>query len=293
MPARKDVPEPVKRLVRRAYARVGEATVAMRLPPGFIVIGAQRCGTTSLFRALTAHPQVLRPAFHKGVNYFDVNYHRGERWYFGHFPVAGYARRRAAGYGAPVAFEASGYYVYHPLAIERLARDLPAVRLVVMLRDPVERAFSAYKHEYARGFERETFGAALALEDERLKDEIDRMRADPSYQSFSHRHHSYLRRGHYAEQLERVFEHFAPSRVHVIFSEAYFADPAAEYRGLLAFLGLRSFRPASFGQYNARQSEPMPPAIRQSLDDHYQSHNQHLAKLLSRPLPWPGWGLAE
>ena len=137
-------PKPLKHAGRRAYLRIGVATAPLRLKPAFLMIGAQRCGTTSLFRALAAHPQVVHPAFHKGVNYFDLNYYRGPDWYRGHFPVEEIARRRRAGSGDPVAFEASGYYLYHPFAMERIGRDLPDVKLVVMLRDPVERAFSAH-----------------------------------------------------------------------------------------------------------------------------------------------------
>ena len=92
--------------------------------------------------------------------------------------MARIAQAATARHGGPMSFEASGYYMYHPFAMERLARDMPGVKLVVMLRDPVERAFSAYKHEYARGYEWESFEKALELEDERLVGEIDRMRAD-------------------------------------------------------------------------------------------------------------------
>jgi hypothetical protein len=283
---RSHAPEPVKHAVRRVYAHVGEATVALRLQPSFILIGAQRCGTTSLFRALTAHPQVARPAFHKGVNYFDVNYHRSPRWYQGHFPLASVTRRRAAGYGEPAAFEASGYYLYHPFALERMARDLPEVKLVAMLRDPVERAFSAYKHEYARGFEQEGFEKALDLEDGRLAGEVDRMRQDPRYQSFSYRHHSYRHRGHYADQLERALGLFPSSQVHIIDSEAYFERPAQVYRDLLTFLNLQRFEPSSFGRHNARPGPPMMPTTRSALKDYYAPHDERLTKLLGRPLRW-------
>ena len=285
---RKTAPLPVKRAGRRAYLRVGTATAPLRLPPEFIVIGAQRCGTTSLFRALMAHPQIVRPAFHKGINYFDLNYYRGMSWYRGHFPIAEIARRRTARSGPPAAFEASGYYLYHPFAIERIARELPGVKLVVMLRDPVERAFSAYKHEYARGYEWENFEQALKLEDERLTGEIERMRRDLSYESFPHRHHSYRHRGHYADQLDRVYQHVPPARVHVIESEAFFAQPSLEYQRLLGFLGLRPFGPASFDRYNARPGEPMAAQVRQSLTEHYRPHDERLARLLGRPPVWAG-----
>ena len=212
---------------------------------------ARRCGTTSLFRALTAHPQVVRPAFHKGINYFDLNYQRGMPWYRGHFPVAPIAEAVTARHGGPMSFEASGYYMYHPFALERIARDLPQVKLVVMLRDPAERAYSAYRHELSRGYEWETFEKALALEDERLVGEVDRMRADVSYESFPHRHHSYRHRGHYADLLQRAFELFPREQVHVLDSEMFFGKPAQEYQRLLTFLGLRPFEQITFGRHNA------------------------------------------
>jgi hypothetical protein len=280
------IPWPLQQAGRRAYARLGEATAGVRLLPSFIMIGVQRCGTTSLFRALREHPQVKRATFRKGVNYFDLNYYRGMRWYQGHFPVAEIARRTTARNGGPVAFEASGYYLYHPFALERLARDLPETKLLAMLRDPAERAFSAYKHEYARGFEHESFERALELEDERLAGEIDRMREDIRYESLSHRHHSYRHRGHYAEQLERAFGLFPAEQVHVMDSEAYFDQPEREYRNLLSFLGLYPHEPTGFRQVNARPSGPMPLKTRQMLEEYYAPHDERLAKLLGRPLRW-------
>ncbi|HEY7431962.1 MAG TPA: sulfotransferase domain-containing protein [Streptosporangiaceae bacterium] len=286
MSARKAAPEVVKRTGRVVYVTVGAATARLRPRPGFILAGAQRCGTTSLFRALLAHPQVVRPTFHKGINYFDLNYYRGERWYRGHFPVTAGARRRAAGYGSPAVFEASGYYLYHPFAAERIARDLPGVKLVVMLRDPVERAFSAYKHERARGYETEDFERALELEDARLAGEIDRMRDDLRYESFPHRHHSYRHRGQYAEQLARLLEHVPASQLHVIESESFFASPAVEYQRLVEFLRLAAFQPATFDRYNARPGAGLADTTRRALAEHYRPHDERLAALLGHK---PGW----
>ena len=101
-------------------------------------------------------------------------------------------------------FESSPYYMFHPLAAGRIARDLPGVKLLVLVRDPVERAYSAHAHELARGFETEPFERALELEDERLGGEAERITADPAYLSHSQQHHAYVARGQYADQLERA-----------------------------------------------------------------------------------------
>jgi hypothetical protein len=156
-----------------------------------------------------------------------------------------------------------------------------------MLRDPVERAFSAYKHERACGFEcAESFEKALDLEDERLAGEVDRIRRDPRYEGFSHRHHSYRRRGHYAEQLERVFTLFPRSQVHIVVSETFFSRPAQEYDRVLQFLGLRPFRPLAFTRLKAHPSSPMATSTRTMLQQYYAPHDERLAGMLGRPALW-------
>ncbi|GAA5021890.1 hypothetical protein GCM10023258_11670 [Terrabacter aeriphilus] len=281
------VPEPLHELSRATYSRVSQATRSLRALPDFIVIGGQRCGTTSLFKNIAEHPQVLRPGIEKGVDYYSLYPQRGIDWYRGNFPIRALARLRTARHGEPQVFEACTYYMFHPFAIERIARDLPDVKLVAMLRDPVERAFSAYKHEFARGFETEPdFVRALDLEDSRLAGEVERMAADPTYESHAHRHHAYRARGQYAEQLERVFAHFPREQVFVCDSESYFAQPAEQYRELTRFLGLEDYLPARFDQFNARPSKPMPEEARARLVEYYAPHDRALTELLGRQ---PGW----
>ena len=276
------------RLTRR-HLLAGSASLALaqNSAPPLIRPAALRPGdTVGLITPATyvSDPDRLALA-ERTLRFFDLNYHRGAQWYRGHFPVTEIARLRTGRHGPPAAFEASGYYLYHPQAAERLGHDMPTVKLVVMLRDPVERAFSAHKHEFARGYEQEDFPRALELEDDRLAGEVERIAADPAYESFAHRHHSYRHRGQYAEQLERFYEFFPRTQVHVIDSAAYFSQPAQEYQRLLAFLDLRSFEPA-FAPANSRPGPPMDAGCRRMLQEHYQPHDERLAKLLGRQ---PGW----
>jgi hypothetical protein len=274
--SRQDAPQWLKEGGRAVSRTAGRLSSGVRALPEFLIVGTQRGGTTSLFRALAAHPAIARPNFHKGVHYFDVNYERGLRWYRGHFPV-----RR----GERTAFESAGYYMHHPLAPERIARDLPGVRLLVLLRDPVERAQSAHRHELARGFETEpSFERALELEPERLRGEVDRVRRGAF--SHSHRHHAYLDRGRYAEQLEVLFGLFGRERVHVTFAEEFFAEPERRYDAIIDFLGLPSWRPPAFERHNARPGPPMPPALRARLREHFAPHDERLAALLDEVPPW-------
>jgi hypothetical protein len=284
---RKAFPTGVRQAGRSFALGAGRLTARLRSEPTFLMVGAQRCGTTSLFRALLSHPNVLRPIMHKGVNYFDVNADKSWNWYLGHFPLIANARRKAApGHDTAGVFEASGYYMFHPHAPGRIAQALPNVKIVAMVRDPVERAYSAYKHEFARGFETETFERALELEDARIEPELARMVADPSYQSSAYRHQAYRRRGHYAEQLAEFVSLLGPGSVHVVESERFFTEPEDEYIRLLEFLGLPTVMPPSFDQYNARPGSPLDPALHAELRAHFRPHDEALEAYLGRPATW-------
>ncbi|GAA3127989.1 hypothetical protein GCM10010466_18470 [Planomonospora alba] len=285
MLSRQSAPPAVKEAGRAVTRQVGRLTNGMRMLPGFLLVGTQRGGTTSLWRALTAHPRIAPPLFHKGVHYFDVNYTRGMGWYRGHFPIRSLAHRRAPG-GPVLTGESAGYYMHHPLSAERIAADLPGIKLLAVLRDPVERAYSAHKHELARGFETEPFERALELEEGRLAGEVERILADPAYVSHSHRHHSYVDRGRYAGQIDRLFRLFGRERVHVLFAEDFFADPETEYVRILDFLGLPRWFPEVFERHNARPRSPMPESLRAELTDRFAPDDERLAELLGVTPPW-------
>jgi len=233
---------------------------------------------------------VLKAVLHKGVHYFDTSYDRGLAWYKAHFPLVRSAERISERYGvAAQTFESSPYYMYHPQAAARIAHDLPGARLLVLVRDPVERAYSQHHHEVARGFETERdFGAALALEPARLHRQEERLAEDPSYYSFAHQHHAYRARGEYARYLSVMAQHVGRERIHVVESERFFTEPEDVYDEVCSFLGLPSYleRPP-FERHNARpRQSDMDPGLRRELTDHYQSHDDALARWLGRTPVW-------
>lgn len=279
-------PSGLRRFARSTYVELGRRSASFRLAPDFLLIGGQRCGTTSLFRALMQHPQIVRPTFNKGINYYDINYHRGAAWYQGHFPLAAVAKKRVPAGTKPLAFEASGYYMFHPRALERIARDMPQVKLVAMLRDPVERAFSAWKHEKERGFEEEDFLAALGLEESRIAGEAERMVSEPAYESYSYRHHAYRARGEYLSQLAPAAALLGRDQLHVMYSEDFFAYPEEEFARLTDFLGARAHTLTRFERYNARPSTSMPIEARRLLSEHFADQRAPLETFVGRPAPW-------
>ena len=255
--------------------------------PGFLIVGAQRSGTASMDRALRQHPAVFGGVLRE-VHYFDLHYDRGTRWYRSQFPFRSWARWVARSAGSPpVTFETSPYYVFHPLAAERISRDLPGVKLLVLVRDPVERAYSAHAHETFFGHESEPFERALELESTRLAGEAERIVADPGYASHSHQHHAYRTRGEYADQLEPLECLFGRDRIHVVQSEAFFTSPELAYDTVLEFLGLPHAGYPSFKRHNTRpRAAAMPKHVRAALKEHYRPYDERLATWLGHEPSW-------
>lgn len=281
-------PRPLRRAVKLGvHALWARPTARFRLLPDFLIIGAQRAGTTSLYRYLVQHPAVLPVVLTKGVHYFDTAFEKGVLWYRAHFPLEAHAALLARRLGVAVKTgEGSPYYVFHPLAAERIARTVPDVKLILLLRDPVERAYSHYQHEVARGFEHLPLREALEAEEERLAGERERMMTDPQYQSFAYQHHSYVARGRYLEQILRWRELFPREQLLILISEEFFADPAATMARVLAFLDLPPWRPPAFARFNAGRYPPMEEAVRRHLEHLFRGPNEELARYLGRSLPW-------
>jgi hypothetical protein len=289
---KKRTPAPLKTLGRRSLRRLGTATAATRPMPDFLVIGTKRGGTTSIWNWLLAHPGVLPmfPAVQqlKSPHYFDISYARGEDWYRSHFPTQR-ARERAGrhlGY-RPVVGESSPYYMFHPAAPGRVHAAVPDVRLVVLLRDPVKRAYSNYWERRGSGFEPlPTFAEAVEAEESRLAGEAERLIADPTYYSLDHDCHSYLARGRYLEHLRPWLELFPRERLLVLLSEDLYADPVGALARTHRFLGLPVLPPPRVPHHNRLTVDPIDPGLARTLRDYYRPHNQALAADLGMELPW-------
>ncbi len=254
-------------------------TAGARLEPDFVMLGAQKAGTTSLYAHLSAHPSVA-PATRKEVHFFDLNHQRGMSWYRAHFPMRGaHDRGRVTG-------ECSPYYLFHPAVPERLVSALPAAKLIVLLRNPVERAYSHYQHEVRNARESLDFEEACEREEERLAGEAERLRSESGYQSFAHLRCSYLARGRYAEQLEAWRARVPKERMLILSAEDYAERTGELFGQVCRFLGLFDWEPPAFPTYYVGSYEPMRPDTRQKLVEYFRPHNERLYALLGRDFGW-------
>src|SRR5581483_7937596 len=232
--------KPVKDAAQSSVSFYRTITSSIRLLPDFIIIGAQRGGTTSLYAYLSQHPQIA-PAVTKEVHFFDNNFEKGIGWYRTQFPFL-IEKSIAKNIGKQnfITGEASPYYLFHPHVPERVAKVVPGAKLIVLLRNPVDRAYSHYYHEVELGHEKLSFEEALAQEEARTHEECARIVADQHYRSYNHQHYTYLSRGIYANQVQRWLNLFPREQLLVIKSEDFYADPDGIFQQTLAFLDVRT-----------------------------------------------------
>ena len=244
--------------------------------PDAVILGAMKCGTSSLHNYLVQQPGVIEP-LRKEVHYFDVNFDRGESWY-----RANFGRQGATGLN----IDSSPYYLFHPAVPDRMRALLPGAKLIVLLRDPVRRAYSHYWHERDKGREKLEFEAAIEAEAGRLGDAQQQLADGTLERSFAHQHFSYLARGRYAEQLEAWFSAYPREQFLVLRFEDLAREPLATLNTTLGFLGLPPAAAVDLEARNTRRYPPMADAVAAQLRDFFEPFNRRLEALLGRPMGW-------
>ena len=216
--------------------------------PHFLGLGTQKGGTTSLQKLLEHHPGVYLPPC-KEVHYFSLHAQQPASWYAAHYGEARRGQRRG---------DITPYYLFHPQAPDRIRTLLPKAKLIVLLRDPLERALSQVFHARRHGFETLEVADALAAEPQRLAS------GDP----FSVQKHSYVARSRYLEQLDRYEALFPSRQLLVLKSEDLFQDTAVVWERIQRFLRLRRIPlPMALPRANAGSGEAdaVPEAVRERL----------------------------
>ena len=248
-------------------------TARVRSYPSFVILGAQRGGTTSLYQWLAEHPDV-DPAAYKEIHYFDRHYAKGARWYQAHFPFR--RRGRMTGEGSP-------YMLFHPLAPARAARDLPEeTKFIVLLREPVDRAISHYWFSQKIGApETEPLERAIELESDRMRAVEDAVNRGEL--KMDHVQLSYVSRGEYAPQLRRWFDAVGRDRILVLESEKLYVDDGASQQ-VLDFLGLAPHHRPYPVVNRAERLTQESDELRARLEAHFDPLNRDLFELLGREL---------
>ena len=213
--------------------------------PDFLCVGTQKGGTTTLQKLLEQHPETFLPS-EKELQFFSLHYDRGTDWYSQKFESAGEDKRCG---------EITPYYLFHPEAPSRIHKLLPKVRIIILLRDPVERTLSQYFHARRHGFEPLELEEALKAEPARLA----------SGDSFCHQKQSYVSRSRYAEQLMRFENIFEQKQILVLRSEDLFHSTASCWKAIQSFIGLSETplpNPLEKANTGSGEADAVPSVIR-------------------------------
>lgn len=261
-------------------------TANQRTLPDYIVIGGQKCGTTSLHDYIKRHPNIV-PPFKKDSSFFDANYFRGFPWYQAHFPLQSQMNALRAKGERFITGEVTTTYMFHPLAAERAAQHLSKdVKFIALLRNPAVRAYSQYQHMKRTGRETLSFQEAMAQEDERLNGVVERVERGDDEAHMIFRNFGYKARGRYAEQLKRWFKHFSPDQFLILKSEDLFTNPEQFCKPVYDFLGLPDFKLEKYENANPGRYSDADTRIIKELEAYFAPYNQELYNLTGINFGW-------
>jgi hypothetical protein len=231
--------------------------------PDFVIIGAQKGGTSFLYYLLTCHP-LVEPAARKELHFFDQPelFDYGAEWYRRCFPRLGSKDGQRS-----ITGEATPYYLFDPPVAKRMAEIVPQARLIALLRNPIDRAYSHYQMQVKRGTEPRTFEEAIEQQ-----------------------HSSYVSRGIYVDQLLRWFEVFSKEQMLILKSEDFFERPIETLKVVLTFLDLPDWQPEPSELQQRRHTgaykQKMDPSTRRRLEAYFEPHNQRLYEYLDVDFGW-------
>ncbi len=277
----------IAQLRRELKAAKGEVEVGRDTNPmpDFVIIGAQKGGTTFLYHLLIQHP-LVKPAVRKEVHFFDRHFEKGIEWYRQSFPDPKWKGGRKI-----ITGEASPSYLIHPLVAERMAETVPQARLIVILRNPVDRAFSHYQMQVKRGQEPRAFEEVVEAELTRLRAEGNETAEGTSHDGFEQQMKLlYLSRGVYVDQLLRWRKFFSTEQMLVLSSEGLFERPVETLKVVLDFLDLPGWEPEASELRKKRHKgdyeQEMDPSTRRRLEEFFEPHNGRLYGYLGVDFGW-------
>jgi hypothetical protein len=267
----------------------------MGVLPDFVVIGGKKCGTSFFYHLLSQHPYV-EPAAAKELHFFDRHFDEGLEWYRRCFPQPRWedGRRTITG-------EATPGYMRSSLAPVRMARVVPQARLIALLRNPVDRAYSDYQMVLRKERETRSFEKAVGAEEATIEAKVGKWRArriGGEDETSKHEEdgggpddspRQYLSRGLYVYQLVRWSKFFDKEQMLVLKSEDFFKRPEEILKAVYAFLGLPECEPQASkldSNRTRRRYEPMDPATRRRLEEYFEPHNRRLYEYLGVDFGW-------
>ena len=281
------VPVFMKKAVRNAYSELKtQIDSHIGILPDFLIIGGQKCGTTSLYNNLIEHPSICSATV-KEVGYFDRYYNKGIKWYRRHFPSIfhRYYIRKILRKDF-ITGEASTGYILMPHALKRISKVVPQAKLILMLRNPVDRAYSHFHHAVRMGVETLSFEEAIKREPQRTSDVWRKLIEDEDFYDLSIAFFSYLSAGVYINQVKVLMSLFHREQILILKSEEFYRNPAIVIRMVFEFLDLPSLELKHYRKFNVGEYLKMDTNVRENLVEYFMPYNKRLYEFLDMDFEW-------
>ena len=241
-------------------------------PPNFIIIGAAKCGTSSLFAYLQQHPQVLLP-YKKEINFFNKHFERGINWYLAHFPAI-------TDYGNFITGEATTQYIFTPEVEHRIYDTFAEVKIIIMLRNPVARTISDYYHHVNRGRETRSLKTIIKTSKDCLN-QLNKLGSEYTIDEFN-----YILKSVYFYQIYRWMKIFKSSNILILNSDNFFENTAFVMNDVWQFLQLDCYSSPDYIKYNLGAYVPVADEVKQELEELFKPYNQKLEEYLDIKFNW-------
>ena len=261
-------------------------TASLRILPDFLVIGVGRGGTTSCFHYLSQHPSIIGSAY-DDIGFFDQNFHLGLNWYRSMFPTKFLKKKIAKKFGKCLTYDVTPAYIRKPWAARRIKELFPEIKLIALLRNPVDKAYSHYNSKMQVEGDTKTTFEEMIEEDIKMIEKFENTNSiidDEYFRNYIEK--SPLGRGLYAQQLKIWFELFDPKQLLILTSEELSTETNKTMNKIFQFLDLPDYEIPDIVKRSTGNYTKMKMDTRKKLISFFSKYNQDLFKLLDQEFDW-------
>ena len=258
-------------------------TGPLRVLPDFIIIGSMKCGTTSLYYDICEHP-CASPAAYDEIGFFDSNFHLGLNWYRSMFPTKRRIEDIRRKEGVAITGEDTPFYFWNPVAAKRIQKLLPNIKLITILRNPIDRAYSEYQDLVSSESNSPSFETFI-------ENEINTRRKDSSliteenFEIFNQKN-SYLLKGIYVDQLKIWAGLFPKEQIFTLSTENLNSEPITALESVFQYLNLPDYKIKNIQHQKQKKYVPMNSQTRKILIEFFKPHNERLFKFIGKKFDW-------
>lgn len=254
-------------------------TSSFRVLPDFIIIGAKRCGTTTLYENLAEHPCIEKSS-HDNIGFFNDNFHLGINWYKSHFVTINKKNEIMKKFGKFATYDVTTSYIRNPELAIKIKTKIPNSKIIAILRNPVDRAFSEYNENKKNKSNIDSF-EKIVIEELNEYSKISNNEINLIIKKLN-----LVGKGLYQKQLKKWFEVFSKESILILSTEEFENKPDITYSKIFHFLELPEYQVKNTKKFNKNSYPKMDDKIRKKLEEFFEPHNHDLFNLINQNFDW-------